>query len=169
MPQPWQHAAAEPKHRQPLAAPLQASAAPIDYAPSPTDAEVLKLPIKQELKPEQMINVFGYPRDLRRRWVAHTASRPADTMMLLMLASSRPCESSTMILWSFFHLPQVRDHKGAGSRQLWCRAGGGGPGDGASVRVQDGAQDAKARQADAAVPAEAAAGGGRHAAARRQL
>jgi hypothetical protein len=29
---------------------------------------VLKLPIKQELKPEQMINVFGYPRDLRRRY-----------------------------------------------------------------------------------------------------
>jgi calcium-dependent protein kinase len=26
------------------------------------------MPIKQELKPEQMVNVFGYPRDLRRRY-----------------------------------------------------------------------------------------------------
>lgn len=39
----------------------------VDYAPSPTDSEVLRLPIKQELKPEQMTSVFGYPRDLRRR------------------------------------------------------------------------------------------------------
>ncbi len=41
----------------------------MDYAPSPTDSEVLKMPIRQELKPEQMVNVFGYPRDLRRRSV----------------------------------------------------------------------------------------------------
>lgn len=65
--QPWRHDLLQPPHRQPLAPQPQASAAPIDYAPSPTDAEVLKLPIKQELKPEQMVNVFGYPRDLRRR------------------------------------------------------------------------------------------------------
>jgi hypothetical protein len=63
------HEAPQASPRQQLAHQPRASAAPVaDYAPSPTDAEVLKLPIKQELKPEQMINVFGYPRDLRRRY-----------------------------------------------------------------------------------------------------
>jgi hypothetical protein len=66
--QPWRHVLLEGSPRQQTAHQPRASAAPVaDYAPSPTDAEVLKLPIKQELKPEQMINVFGYPRDLRRR------------------------------------------------------------------------------------------------------
>ena len=46
----------------------------VDYAPSPTDNDVLKLPIKQELKPEQMTQVFGFPRDLRRRCVKQCAS-----------------------------------------------------------------------------------------------
>ena len=39
----------------------------VDYAPSPTDDSILQLPLKQELLPEDMTNVFGYPRDLRRR------------------------------------------------------------------------------------------------------
>lgn len=76
LPQPSSSPAAQPRRhsvpqkppsRHLLALQPHASAAPIDYAPSPTDAEVLRLPIKQELKPEQMVNVFGYPRDLRKR------------------------------------------------------------------------------------------------------
>ena len=39
----------------------------MDYAPSPTDDSILQMPSKQELKPEDMTDVFGYPRDLRRR------------------------------------------------------------------------------------------------------
>ena len=39
----------------------------MDYAPSPTDDSILQMPLKQELMPEDMTNVFGYPRDLRRR------------------------------------------------------------------------------------------------------
>ena len=39
----------------------------MDYAPSPTDDSVLQRPSKQELMPEDMTDVFGYPRDLRRR------------------------------------------------------------------------------------------------------
>lgn len=39
----------------------------VDYTPSPTDSEVLRMPSKQELKPEEMTSVFGFPRDLRRR------------------------------------------------------------------------------------------------------
>ena len=41
--------------------------AAVDYAPSPTDDSILQLPLKQELMPEDMTSVFGYPRDLRRR------------------------------------------------------------------------------------------------------
>jgi len=41
--------------------------AAVDYAPSPTDDSVLQRPSKQELMPEDMTDVFGYPRDLRRR------------------------------------------------------------------------------------------------------
>jgi len=40
----------------------------VDYTPSPTDSEVLRMPSKQELKPEEMTSVFGFPRDLRRRY-----------------------------------------------------------------------------------------------------
>ena len=39
----------------------------MDYAPSPTDDSILQMPSKQELMPEDMTDVFGYPRDLRRR------------------------------------------------------------------------------------------------------
>jgi hypothetical protein len=48
--------------------------AAVDYAPSPTDDSILQLPLKQELLPEDMTNVFGYPRDLRRRHAARKRS-----------------------------------------------------------------------------------------------
>ena len=44
---------------QPLAA--------VDYAPSGADDGVLQRPLKEELSPAEMANVFGYPRDLRRK------------------------------------------------------------------------------------------------------
>ncbi len=39
----------------------------VDYAASPADEGVLQMPLKQELDPSDMVNVFGYPRDLRKK------------------------------------------------------------------------------------------------------
>ena len=38
-----------------------------DYAASAVDDGVLQRPLKEELSLEDMVNVFGYPRDLRKR------------------------------------------------------------------------------------------------------
>ena len=43
--------------------------AAVDYVASPSDEGVLQQPSKQELTPAEMVNVFGYPRDLRKRCV----------------------------------------------------------------------------------------------------
>ena len=38
-----------------------------DYAPSATDPSVLQKPLRGELDPEDLYNVFGYQRDLRKK------------------------------------------------------------------------------------------------------
>ena len=38
-----------------------------DYVASATDSDVLQRPIKEELKPHEVKNVFGYPRNLKQK------------------------------------------------------------------------------------------------------
>ena len=38
-----------------------------DYAATASDAGVLKRPLKEELKPHEVKNVFGFPRSLREK------------------------------------------------------------------------------------------------------
>ena len=39
-----------------------------DYAAKATDGAVLQRPLKSELMPTEIKDVFGYPRNLKERW-----------------------------------------------------------------------------------------------------
>lgn len=66
-----------------------------DYASSASDSNVLRLPIKQELTPKDVIDVFDYARNLRQKCALY----PTVHSFVAKRGNGRPASRGAALFW----------------------------------------------------------------------